>query len=382
MRSIHRFMAVLLIALAGCTWATGITFTFGNIRVTGSAPKVIEFDVLAQASENGTFLGDTQVYINYNTLGFGEYIAANSKVTVIKGVLLQGEVPIVGPKYELINTLDNTIDRFSVAANYRFDGSLEGANPLTTAPQSLFSVAIEILDPLQTAGLSFAEDLMVGQQYQYDNTAKYDPVNADDQDDSSLPVQLNSFSATRQAHGIELVWTTESEIDNLGFNLFRSDSDSGPWIQINGALIPGAGRSSEPIDYIFFDNRVENDRIYCYQLEDLSATGLRQVHGPVAVDAGTFIPADYLLEQNYPNPFNPQTTLSYGLPEQSRVILDIFNLRGERVARLIDAEQTAGMHTVLWKAENDSGTPVSSGVYFYSLRANKYHAVGKMVLTR
>jgi hypothetical protein len=257
MRSIHRFMAVLLIALAGCTWATGITFTFGNIRVTGSAPKVIEFDVLAQASENGTFLGDTQVYINYNTLGFGEYIAANSKVTVIKRVLLQGEVPIVGPKYELINTLDNTIDRFSVAANYRFDGSLEGANPLTTAPQSLFSVAIEILDPLQTAGLSFAEDLMVGQQYQYDNTAKYDPVNADDQDDSSLPVQLNSFSATRQAHGIELVWTTESEIDNLGFNLFRSDSDSGPWIQINGALIPGAGRSSEPIDYIFFDNRVE-----------------------------------------------------------------------------------------------------------------------------
>ncbi len=90
------------------------------------------------------------------------------------------------------------------------------------------------------------------------------------------------------------------------------------------------------------------------------------------------VPTVYELSQNFPNPFNPATTIRYGLPKAERVILKVYNLLGEEVVTLIDDEQReAGYHAVIWDGRNRSGAQVTSGIYFYRLRAG-----GGVVMTK
>ncbi len=79
------------------------------------------------------------------------------------------------------------------------------------------------------------------------------------------------------------------------------------------------------------------------------------------------IPDEYVLRQNYPNPFNPTTRITYGIPEESRVTLVVFNTLGQEVRRIVDDTKPAGYHTVTWGGTNATGTQVSSGVYLYKL---------------
>src|SRR5690625_961781 len=74
--------------------------------------------------------------------------------------------------------------------------------------------------------------------------------------------------------------------------------------------------------------------------------------------SGNRLPDSFNLTKNYPNPFNPTTTLSYTLPILSQVTIDVFNIMGQRVARLVNTTQAAGEHEVIFDAGN-----LSSGVY-------------------
>ncbi len=81
------------------------------------------------------------------------------------------------------------------------------------------------------------------------------------------------------------------------------------------------------------------------------------------------LPTIFALEQNYPNPFNPATTINYQLPNQSRVTITVFNMLGQEVRRLVDAEQEAGYHSVVWNGMDERQSMVSSGVYLYKITA-------------
>jgi subtilisin family serine protease len=89
------------------------------------------------------------------------------------------------------------------------------------------------------------------------------------------------------------------------------------------------------------------------------------------------LPTEFALHQNYPNPFNPATEIGFALPEASTVKLEVFNILGQRVITLIDAEMEAGEHTAQWDASD-----VSSGVYLYRLEANDFVSTKKMVLLK
>jgi hypothetical protein len=89
------------------------------------------------------------------------------------------------------------------------------------------------------------------------------------------------------------------------------------------------------------------------------------------------IPQKFSLHQNYPNPFNPSTTISYDLPERSRVKLTVYNLLGQEVATLVNAEQEPGRYSINFDA---SGLP--SGVYFYTLQTPYFTKTNKMVLVK
>ncbi|HSG27688.1 MAG TPA: M1 family aminopeptidase, partial [Candidatus Krumholzibacterium sp.] len=97
-------------------------------------------------------------------------------------------------------------------------------------------------------------------------------------------------------------------------------------------------------------------------------------------DAG--IPALSYLSQNFPNPFNPVTTIGFGLGEESRVRIAVYDLRGRLVRVLTDGVWPAGSHDIVWNGLDSSGVPVASGVYFYRMESGDTSTSKKMVLLR
>jgi len=95
-------------------------------------------------------------------------------------------------------------------------------------------------------------------------------------------VSLQSFSATGRDSALDLSWTTASEIDNLGFHLYRSLSPEGPWQRVTSSLIPGLGSSPTGASYSYRDADVQNGTTYYYLLEDVETTGRTERHGPVS----------------------------------------------------------------------------------------------------
>jgi hypothetical protein len=93
-------------------------------------------------------------------------------------------------------------------------------------------------------------------------------------------------------------------------------------------------------------------------------------------------PAQFRLEENYPNPFNPTTTIRYALPEACHVKLTIMDILGRTVAVLIDKQQRAGRHDILWDGKDENGSMVASGVYVYTLTGGDSKEMKKLLLVR
>ncbi len=83
-----------------------------------------------------------------------------------------------------------------------------------------------------------------------------------------------------------------------------------------------------------------------------------------------------------PNPFKGHTVIKFALPEKENVKLDIYDINGRRIARLVNGKLNAGWHTVSWNGKDTRGRKVKSGVYFYRLNAGKYRKTVKMMLVR
>ncbi|MCI0496394.1 T9SS type A sorting domain-containing protein [candidate division KSB1 bacterium] len=94
-------------------------------------------------------------------------------------------------------------------------------------------------------------------------------------------------------------------------------------------------------------------------------------------------PGEFALFQNYPNPFNSSTEIKYSLPQEKssyHVALKIYDIRGRLVSTLVEQNQAGGMYSVNWDGKDKNGQFVSSGMYFYTLQADKYKTTNKMLL--
>ena len=111
--------------------------------------------------------------------------------------------------------------------------------------------------------------------------------------------------------------------------------------------------------------------------------GLNRITDPVGIRVETR-PEVYALENNFPNPFNPETTIKYQLPDANEVTLEVFNMLGQVVRTMVDREfQNAGRYSYQWDATNDSGQPLSSGIYFYRVTAGgEFQSHKKMLLLK
>jgi photosystem II stability/assembly factor-like uncharacterized protein len=97
----------------------------------------------------------------------------------------------------------------------------------------------------------------------------------------------------------------------------------------------------------------------------------------IQAEREALLPKTFALLQNYPNPFNPTTIISYQLPVSGKVLLKVYDILGKEVKTLIDENQDAGIHEVVFNGSN-----MSSGVYFYRLQAGNYKSVKKLMLIK
>ena len=102
----------------------------------------------------------------------------------------------------------------------------------------------------------------------------------------------------------------------------------------------------------------------------------------VADLTGEALPSDYALGDNYPNPFNAETAIRFAIPAAGMVVLDIYNISGQLVARLMDGELQAGSYEIKWDGRDAQGESVGSGVYLYELRAGSFAASKQMLLLK
>lgn len=103
---------------------------------------------------------------------------------------------------------------------------------------------------------------------------------------------------------------------------------------------------------------------------------LDQVEKPVP------LPDGLELKQNHPNPFNPTTTISFNIPETQAVLLEVYNVNGQKIRTLVDAVVNAGEFSVEWDATDDNGDKVASGIYMYRLTVGDYTTSKKMTLLK
>ena len=126
-------------------------------------------------------------------------------------------------------------------------------------------------------------DLSCFLTYDIDGMARVTPwdIGADDASVTTAVV-LQSFAATPLDGAVELAWQTASELSNLGFHLYRSAAESGPYVQITTSLVPGLGSSAVGARYSYLDAGLTNGATFYYKLQDVEATGRTELHGPVS----------------------------------------------------------------------------------------------------
>ena len=203
--------------------------------------------------------------------------------------------------------------------------------------------------------------------------------------DIVLPVSLSSFTANVIGEEVDLQWVTESEVDNIGFEIWRAASGGGDYTQIG--WLDGQFTTNERTEYSFVDQRIISGTVYSYLLIDVDVNGVRTQHGPIEVNTASESPTvdGFYLYANYPNPFNPSTTLKIEVPAAERpqkVTLEVFNALGQRVRVLQTGELNAGTYEFQWNGLTDGGVQVTSGLYFAVLRAGSVTQTIKMALLK
>lgn len=158
-----------------------------------------------------------------------------------------------------------------------------------------------------------------------------------------------------------------SELKSLGNKINTLGSEGKPTLSPDGKFLFFSRQTSSSSDIYWVSTKV---------IDSLKQT----ITGMPAEK--TNMPTGYKLFQNYPNPFNPSTVISYRLPVSGNVKLKIYDTLGREVMTLVDSIQSAGEHSITWKATDNKNNALSSGIYFCKMESNGMSLHKKMLLIR
>ena len=203
-------------------------------------------------------------------------------------------------------------------------------------------------------------------------------------EDVSLPVELSSLTARSKGQTVALEWVTESERDNLGFVLERSQ-DKLSWVTIASYLthntLEGQGTTSSRTEYTFTDKTVTNEADYTYRLFEVNIEGQQKVIASTSVHIEA-LPETMQLFAAYPNPFNPLTTVTYQLAKETHVQISVYNTLGSHIKTLCNGTQPPGCYRVNWNATDENGSKVPSGTFFIRMQTEKVTQTEKVLLIK
>jgi len=149
-----------------------------------------------------------------------------------------------------------------------------------------------------------------------------------------------------------------------------SPSGEQKWImRYNG--FPDAPASGEPIVVVKVDSTgnvyISAVTVFNQKQEQTVTIKYRQPNFPVSVKQENIDKYSFQLFQNYPNPFNPKTNIKYSLKENGQVQIDIINVQGQTIKRLVNEEKSSGIYNVVWDGQTDKGFSAASGIYICRL---------------
>ncbi len=147
-----------------------------------------------------------------------------------------------------------------------------------------------------------------------------------------------------------------------------------------GGIEPGSGSMLE-IPFSLLNDSDELKGITIEELILVDAAGLAALAEGITTEVNQ-IPDSYSLSQNFPNPFNPETTIKFELPASGEVKLVIHSVIGQKIRTLVQGHRDAGRYSETWDGRDESGNRVSSGVYFYRIKAGDFVKVRKMLLLK
>jgi hypothetical protein len=382
MKRLIRVASVVGVFCSSALFGQTFTLSVQNQQVSGTD---FIFDIyMLRTGGTAIYLGNADFVLTFNHTNFtsptfvkvsggltGEYTIATAPITANNRAILNVLQPGFGdqPEFEAkVQNISNSGDGTFIA-RVKITGI---SNPSGTA-----GLAWRTSEANKTIVNTLAPNDPWGSTDISDNGTYTDPA------DHSLPVQLTSFTAEAGAGFITLRWTTQSEVEVLGFNVYRSDGDSAQFGRINGAIIEGAGSSSSGGNYTYTDDRLGALGIYYYRLESVDIDGTRSLFGPIRVTVESrALPTEFELSQNFPNPFNPVTEIKYQLPETVKAVIRIYGLLGQEVRTLVDEEVEAGFHSVTWDGTDVRGDQLPSGIYIVTMQAGSFVTAQKMSLVR
>jgi hypothetical protein len=194
-----------------------LSWQLANFEIQNAGAE-LHFDVQVKADASGTYHRDLQVYLDYNTAGFGSSIVSGGHVTVTPG-------PLMDNYYSVVNTVDNTASKLAIITEgdneFTSVGSAANFNLMADTYTTLFSVSMDISDNTVLSGISFDEALMNGGQY-YQNTAVVEPIKY-----ANPSVYANDFLNLKlsSAYGtITYANATNQVLDNCTLNLISGGS--------------------------------------------------------------------------------------------------------------------------------------------------------------
>jgi len=236
------------------------------------------------------------------------------------------------------------------------------AIPLTgTGGQSVTDIADTLSftsDDGSNTKVKFESGSITGVSVGHQNHGRQRPANADSSSAPTIPVtyfEINTtladtvtFEAMVSFQYTQALLDSAGTTDETSLKLFRYDPADGIWMQLETT-----------VDISTKTVSATTNSFSVWSLASVTPTGIDVENNSV--------PVAFSLAHARPNPFNPSTTIAYEVPEQTHIMLTVYNLLGQEVVRLVDQVQAAGRFEVVWHGFNSRGAGVASGVYLYRI---------------
>jgi endonuclease I len=221
-------------------------------------------------------------------------------------------------------------------------------------------------------------------------------INTLNSDYSILPVTFAGFFvALTEEQEVNVTWSTASENGINGFKVYRAvvDIDYDGNVELSEAepfnTLINATNDSDGNDYYFLDQEVYQGYKYFYWIECLGFTGQSSFFGPVVISiikdttgGQPDIPIITGLTSVYPNPFNPETRVEFSVKDETKVLITVFNVKGQLIKTLVDRNVIPGKHYAVWDGKDGNNKSCGSGVYLIKMDAGNKSSAKRAILLK